>query len=426
MKRPIKQTFVRYSVAGLLALLMVGPSWAQKSNPTPPPPSQPPSTKPPSQPSGSAPNAPGQPGPLNQPSNQPSSNPQLQVPLYVNGRIVMDNGQPAPEPVAVGLSCSSRTLQTIQTDLKGYFQFTLGQGPRANADFSASNDSPVTSRIGDASSTTGYGGFGRSGNDFTGCELRVSVPGYQPVSKFITDPGDITGIDAGTLQLTRIAGVQGSSISVTSLLVPDKARKEFEQGDKDAHANKLPSATQHMEKAVADYDKYAAAWNELGNLYVANHQADKAQAAFEKSIAADPKYIPPFIALASLQLQTNQNEDALNSAGKALDLDPGIATASYIEAAANFRLNRMDAAEKSALDAQKQPHQNVPQLHVLLADIFIKKQDFPAAAAQFRAYLREAPNGTLVAQVKQSLDQIEKSAPAASNSNQQSAPQVAP
>ena len=81
--------------------------------------------------------------------------------------------------------------------------------------------------------------------------MRVSVPGYLPMTKTITDHADITGIDVGTLHLTRIAGVTGSSISVTSLLVPNGARKEFEKGEKDARSNHLDSATQHLEKAVS-------------------------------------------------------------------------------------------------------------------------------------------------------------------------------
>ena len=329
----------------------------------------------------------------------------------------MDNGQPVPEAVSVGLICGSRPVQVIRTDLKGYFQFTLGTGIQGNMDTSADNDtslSPTGARSGN-----GFGGLGRSGTDLLGCDVQVSVPGFQPVSKIITDPGDIGNTDAGTMQLRRIVGVEGSSISVTSLLVPENARKEFDKGDKDARSNKLVSATQHLEKAVAEYDKYAAAWNELGNLYLANHETEKADKAFEKAISADPKYIPPYMTLASLELQNAQYESALETAGKALELDPSSAEASFIQGATNFKLNRPDAAEKSALDAQKEPHQNIPQLHVLLAEIFVQKQDYVNAAAQMRAYLKEAPQGRLAGEVKHDLEQIEKSAAGTDNSSSQ-------
>ena len=341
----------------------------------------------------------------------------------------MDTGQPVPEPVSVGLDCGMRSLQVIHTDLKGYFRFTLGGGPQGNIDFSASNDASMSPAGIDMSSPGGgIRGFGGSDGRLTGCEVRVSVPGYQPLSKDITDRADLTGIELGTLRLTRVAAVVGSSISVTSLLVPNNARKEFENGEKDARSNHQESATRHLEKAVAEYDKYAAAWNELGNLYATNRELEKSRQAYEKAITADPKYIRPYVGLANVEMQNQEFEPAVETAGKALELDPSIGVASFIQAVGNFNLNRMDAAEKSALEAEKGPHKSMPELHVLLAEIFLKKQDYSNAAAQMRAYLKEFPQGKFAGEMQKNLQQIEKSeANADSKSNPSpEQPQTAP
>ena len=236
----------------------------------------------------------------------------------------------------------------------------------------------------------------------------------------------ITGIDVGTLHLTRVAGVSGSSISVTSLLVPDGARKEFEKGDKDARRNHLDTATQHMEKAVAQYDKYAAAWNALGKLYAANHEAEKSQQAFEKAIAADPHYIPPYLSLADQELQDQEFVLAVETAGKALDMDPSIGVANFIQAIANFKLHRLDAAEKSAQMAEKGEHENMEDLHALHAEILLEKHDYPNAAAQMRAYLKEFPKGRFADQMKNELHQIEESATAADSKADPAHPLIAP
>jgi tetratricopeptide (TPR) repeat protein len=327
----------------------------------------------------------------------------------------MDTGQPVPEPVSVGLYCGAGEVEAIHTDIKGYFQFTFGAGPQSNRDMAAS-DSSMPSGMGGMNSpggfggAGGFGGIGGSGRSLLGCELRVSVSGYQPVIKSITDPGDIGQIDAGTLELRRIAGVQGSSISVTSLQVPNNARKEFEKGDKDLHSNHVASGTQHLEKAVAEYDKYAAAWTELGEIYANGHEMEKAKQAYGKAISSDPQYIPPYLGLATLEVQTEDYEGALDSAGKVLALDPRIGVANYVEALADFKLGRVDEAEKNAKDAEKGPHQSFPQVHVLLANLYIQKQDYSNAAAQMRAYLKESPRGSFAANVKTDLEQIEKSA----------------
>jgi len=343
----------------------------------------------------------------------------------------MDTGQPAPEPVSVALGCGATPLQVIHSDLKGNYQFTLGGGTQSNMDMSASN-SAATSMMnngmnnGMQSPSLQPNQFGNSQSKLTGCEVQVRVPGYMPLTKIITDSGDVSGINIGTLQLTRVAGVTGSSISVTSLLVPNDARKEFEKGDRDAHDNHLDSARQHLEKATAEYDKYAAAWNELGNLYATAKESEKSQRAFEKAIAADPHYIPPYMGLAQLELQNQQYEPAVETAGKALALDSSIGDANFIQAIGNFKLNRLDAAEKSAQMAEKGPHQNMSDLHALHATILFQKQDYSNAAAQIRAYLKEFPQGRFADQMKKDLQGIEQSAASADSKTDSTRLPIAP
>ncbi len=416
----------RYSVAGFLILLVAGPSWGQKSGTsgsgstgTGTTGSGSTGTSTTTQPGGTVSGTNGQQPGLNQP--------QFQTPVYVNGRILMDTGQPVPESVSVALGCGARSLQVIRTDLKGYFQFALGAGTQNNTDFSASSDAPMSlPGSGTQFPGSGVSRFGDSQSMLTGCEVRVSVPGYLPIVKTITDRADITGVELGTLHLTRMAGVTGSSISVTSLLVPDGARKEFEKGDKDVRSNHLDSGTQHLEKAVAQYDKYAAAWNELGNVYETKKDIEKSRQAFEKSIAADPHYIPPYVSLADLELQNQEFEAAVETAGRAWDLDPTVGAANFIQAIGYFQLNRLDDAEKSAQNAEKGPHQNFEDLHALHADILLRKQDYSHAAAQMRAYLKEFPRGRHADQMKKELQQVEQAAANADNKPDSAQPLIAP
>ena len=325
----------------------------------------------------------------------------------------METGQPVPEPVSVQLDCGLRVLQVIRTDIKGYFEFTLGAGPQGNVDYSADSDQIMGAGLG-MNGTTGMGNSGLGGPGFSngliGCELRVFVDGFQPATRPITSPPDLETIDVGTFHLARIAGVEGSAISVTSMLVPSSAHKEFEKGEDDARNNKIKPATAHFEKAVAEYDNYAAAWNELGKVYLAGREPDKARQAFEKAIAADPKYIPPYVGLAGLQMQGEEYDQAIDTAGKVLALNPAVDIANYVQAVGYFKLNRLDDAERSAREVEKSPNQTIPQVHALLADIFLQRQDLPGAAGEMRAYLKQAPKGPLAPEMKKKLDQMGVSA----------------
>lgn len=399
----------RFCIAGSLTLLILSPSWGQKT-PPPPPPGQP----------GSNPNGP---SPI-----QSSAPPPAQTPTNVSGRVILESGQPVPESVSVQLRCGVQLVLSVHTDLKGNFQFVLGAGPENNnIEMNASDDTPAV--LGATSENSpGFTGPGGSAFSLWGCEVQVSVPGYQPLSKSITRNVNAGGIDVGTLILTRIAGVQGAAISVTSLSAPEKARREFEKGEKDARNKHLDSAAKHLEKAVAEYDNYAVAWNELGRIYAMDHRTDDARQAFAKAMTADPRYIPPCVGLADMELQSGQYEAAIEAAGKALKLYPGMAAASFIQAVANLRLNRLDAAEQSARDAENASLQNMPQLHLVLADILLRKRDYSNAAAQLHDYLKEAPDGPFAADAKKGLDQIEKTAADASNapSKPDAQPQLKP
>ena len=134
----------------------------------------------------------------------------------------------------------------------------------------------------------------------------------------------------------------------------------------------------------------------------------------------------PIWASRSWKCKIRNIEPAVETAGKALELDPSIGVANFIQAIGYFKLNRLDAAEKSAQMAEKGPHQNMPDLHAVHAEILLQKQDYPNAAAQMRAYLKEFPQGRFADQMKKDLQQIEKSEADAGSKPDSAQPQIAP
>lgn len=306
-----------------------------------------------------------------------------QGPSSISGRVVMESGQPVPEPIGVEFACNLRVVQAILTDGDGYFTFNL-------AAMSVLGGLPQ-----------------RVSGSLVNCEVRVSAAGYYPLSYPVEQQPGMGSMEIGTLKLQRIASVPGSYVSLTSLLVPDNARKEFEKALKDLEKNRFDSAQQHLEKAVSLYPAYAAAWNALGQRYLASRKPEEAKQSFEKAITADSHYIQPYLNLASLQLQNQQWQDAVGTAGKILEQDSSIGLAHYMQAVGNFNLHHLEAAEKGAREAEKQPHERIPHVHVLLAEIFLQKQDYKNAAAQMRTYLEEAPDGSFAARVKKGLADIE-------------------
>jgi hypothetical protein len=62
----------------------------------------------------------------------------------------------------------------------------------------------------------------------------------------------------------------------------------------------------------------------------------------------------------------------------------------------------------------------------VLAQIFVQKHDEANAAAEMRAYLKEAPQGNFAAAIKKNLEEIEKSSATADGTGSAGPPQIAP
>ncbi|HWP85775.1 MAG TPA: tetratricopeptide repeat protein, partial [Terriglobia bacterium] len=242
----------------------------------------------------------------------------------MTGRVLSELARPLSEPVSVELNCGLRSLQVIHTDLSGYFTFNLGGGAQSNIDFSASNEGSQMLSPNMQGLPTRYG------NPLAGCELRVSVAGYRPRSFPLPHTSDFGRLDVGNLILERIGTMKGSAVSVTSLMVPKEAGKEFEKAVKELQKNKPDAAMPHLEKAVQIYDRYAAAWNEIGRIQLRRNEREKAVAAFEKSTGADPEYLPPLVNLATLYIQNREWEKGVETAGKVLELNPDLGFASFL------------------------------------------------------------------------------------------------
>jgi tetratricopeptide (TPR) repeat protein len=93
-----------------------------------------------------------------------------------------------------------------------------------------------------------------------------------------------------------------------------------------------------------------------------------------------------------------------------VDLDPvNCADAYFYNAVANFELNKLEAAEKSALKAEHIAHPaHFPQVHLLLGEIFARKNDHAAAISELNTYLEIAPHAPNADQVRAHLAKLEK------------------
>ena len=95
-------------------------------------------------------------------------------------------------------------------------------------------------------------------------------------------------------------------------------------------------------------------------------------------------------------------------AQKALAVDSSIGLAKFLVAVGNYNMNNLEAAELSAQAAEKDPNAPLPQVHALLSQIYVQKQDYPQALAHMRIYLEQSPDGPYAEQFKQDMTEIQQ------------------
>ena len=332
--------------------------------------------------------------------------PEMQRPIYLSGKIMMDDGTPPPQSVLIERVCNGIAKPEGYTDSKGRFSFQLGQN---NAVFADASTSGAPDPFG------GGGGFpgrtqGISERELAGCEIRANLPGFRSDIVNLVGRRALDNPDLGTIILHRLAKVDGFTFSATSALAPKDARKAFEKGAEQLKKQKFADAERELTKATTLYPKYAAAWHELGVAYHQQKKLEDARRAYEESIKADSKFVSPYERLALLAAGDKKWDEVAQHTAQLIRLNPYYSPQVYFySAVANYNLQKMDLAEEHAREAAKmdEKHRN-PRINHLLGVILAQRKDYKGAAENMRIYLKANPDAPDAAMVRNQLAEVEK------------------
>jgi len=347
---------------------------------------------------------------------------QMDRPVFLSGKVVLDDGTPPPEPVIIERVCNGVPRPEGYTDSKGRFSFQLGQNSLVMADASVGWGGDMDTLAGPRRSS---GGFNPSGNtirerDLNGCELRASFPGYQSDEASLAGRKYMDNPDVGVIVLHRRGNVEGTTVSMVSLQAPKEAKQAFEKGRAALKKENWQEARKQYEKAVGLYPQYATAWTGLGVALERLNDTAGARNAYTQASTSDPKYVYPHVQLAGLAAKAGNWQELLDTTNHALKLDPLNYPVVYLyNSVAQLNLRNVDDAEKSAREGLKLDTQHrFPKINQLLGVIMARKGDFPAATGYMKSYLQLAPQASDAELVKKQLVEVEKLA--------QNSPVVAP
>jgi len=396
---------IRIFVALALAMPLLLPvAMAQK----PPAPKPPP---PPSNPSGN-------------PTNNPLPNSQpiqaaTDLVMFLRGRVTTSDGTQLPSDVLVERVCNNKVYQQLYATLRGDFSMQLGARSDSLVDASGDSTSQTVLPRKDTS-------MGIPRTDLRRCELRASTSGFHDgILSLVSVDSSGSNVDVGVIVVKRASKIEGATLSATPYKAPPNALKAYEKGlDAKKHA-KLANAQKYFQTAVDLYPTYVNAWFQLGTVLEKENQKDAARAAYLRATTIDNRFLLPYLALASMAFQEQNWSEVLTLTNHIFDLDPlnhtdvsgyivdsdpiNSADAYFYNALANYKLHNFAEAEKSALKAEHMAMlSRYPQLHLLLAELFARKDDYAPAISQLEIYLQLVPHAQNADQVRVQLARLHK------------------
>jgi len=316
---------------------------------------------------------------------EPNESLPFDVRLALTGRVLLEDRQPPPEPVAVEYSCRGDN-RAVLTDSKGRFSIRISSQRAARTDV-------LTTPL-----------------DIEGCRVEVRIPGFEELVTTLAKPHRASDLVLGDLTL-KAAGAQGhAEFSESGRSAPAKARSSYVRGVEAINAGQFPDALASLDKALAAYPKYASALQLKGAVLERMGQREAARAAYQQSVAADPAYSKPLVQLAQMAAEDQNPTETARWAAMASALAPGAYPSMYlIEGSSYFDLNRYDDARKATqagIDAD--PKAIYPALRKLMAEVLYQKHSYAAALELYEWYLKEAPQAEDIASVQERVQSCKR------------------
>ena len=334
-----------------------------------------------------------------------------QQPVFFSGKVVLDTGTPPPAAVGIIRTCNGNSRRQTYSLGDGSFSFMLGDGNFSETTLDATEDSRGFGTDGTFSRPNQFPNSPMDPRSLMAdCELRAELPGYS--SSYIRLDPSMNNTNVGVIILHSRAKKADGMVTVASLEVPSKARKEYEKGSELLEKGDLAGAEKSLHKAIDQYPKFAEAWTRLGDLEQRRKNTDAAIEDYQEAITADANLPLPYLRMAFLEAVAGNWEQTRRLTERLIALDPtDFPLAYYFQGVAEFNLQHTAKAESVALRAESMDKaHSEPRIELLLASIYSAKQDYSAAAEHYRTYLKLVPNGPLTEYVKTNLVKTEEMA----------------
>jgi tetratricopeptide (TPR) repeat protein len=302
-------------------------------------------------------------------------------------------------------------------EFAGSPQGTVILGGWLHADYGQTLPTGVTVRletnegmVGGEQTANAAGYFEFLGLAKTYYRLTVTAPGFQAYQRDVDlrSVGDKLVI---SVQLSPVLQSKAPSpvapSSFTDSNATKNARKEYEKGARALRGGNLPEAQSHFERAVKEYPCYARAQADLAVVLSEQHQFPASEAALKKALECDPDYLDAYNELGQLYYNEKKYQDCEVTLQEGLRRSPSSWQFYYQLGTDHYHLGQYGKAEQEYLKAESLSSSVPAEIHVKLADVYLKQSAYDKAYTEMQAYVRAEPNGRFAEKLKSVIHQME-------------------
>ena len=226
--------------------------------------------------------------------------------------------------------------------------------------------------------------------------VAVQENGYEPVEQQVNVgyEGSTSGVLIRLRKLKASLVDRGAyTVSVHDLKVPGKARHEFDKGIARLQKNDAEGSLNHLKEATNAFPNYYEAYYQIGLANLELRRGNDAEQALQRSInLSGGGYAEPQVALGALLCDRQSFQEAERVLRRAIDVDANSWKGHLFLGQALFGQNRLAEAEKSAHEVLLR-RSDVASVHILLANIHIRRQEYILGISDLDTYLSMRPDG---------------------------------
>jgi tetratricopeptide (TPR) repeat protein len=202
------------------------------------------------------------------------------------------------------------------------------------------------------------------------------------------------------------AAMNRQLIAAGQLAVPDAARRDYDEAQKDLARRDVAGAIARLEHAVKRAPQFSAAWNSLGVIAYQTRKFDRAEECFRKAVETDPESFESLVNLGGVTLTLRKLDDAMQYNLQAVLKRPNDALANAQLGVTYYTLGQFELAAKYLEHTRRLDPASFTYPQLLLFRIHYQGGDRRRAAADLEDFLTQHPDWPQASSVRETITRL--------------------